>query len=194
MKIIRENIFETNSSSTHSLTYKKIGNKLPPRAHKKNWQGKELPIEMDTPNIKVEVREFHDGVKYDDLTNIEYNASYLFTKMQLLLNSALYERKATEAARINEALGQFHIMLLENELIPKYGDLCVNYQVYDYNLDGHWEDSPRVTPSWSLKEIYMEQNDGGFIEDIDDVFKIIDTKEHLRDFLTKGKIKIKYEG
>lgn len=193
MKMIRENIFETNSSSTHSLTWLKRGYKLPPRSHKKNFMGKELPIIYDYPNFRVEVRNFQAGEGRGDLTIPEYNASYLFTWLQIKkFNVKWYGND--EEKKVHEALAQFHLMLLENDLIPDYQLISVKYHVFDYNIDLAYPDEPRVTPDWGLEDGYMEMNDGGFIESLDDIWKIIDTKEHLKDFLTKGKIKIKYCG
>lgn len=193
MKKMRNNIFETNSSSTHSLIISKTVYELPPREHKKNWKGKELPVEMDTPNFRVELREFYDGCDNSDLTVPEQNASYIFTMLHLMFNNENFIERHENSAII-QALGQLHIRLLENELIPKYGEICVKYHVYDYNLDGHYEDSPRVTPAWDFEHASMEQNDGGFIDSIEDIMSILDTPESLREFLTTKNIKIKYEG
>lgn len=193
MKMIRSSIFETNSSSTHSLTYMKRGHSLPPRAHRKNWQGKELPVIWDYKNFKVEVRNFAADADNKDLSNPELNASYLFTWLQLKKHRLDWYRNNSDK-EVNDALAQFHLMLLENDLVPDYKPFSIDYKVYDYNIDLEYPDSPRVVPDWGLKDGYMEMNDGGFIESLDDIWKIIDTKEHLKEFLTKGKIKIKYQG
>lgn len=194
MKMIRESIFETNSSSTHSLVYLKKAYKLPKRTHKKSWQGKELPIIWDSKNFRIEVRSFKDGEGRGDLTIPEYNASYIFTWLQMKRYRLDWYGDNNEK-EVDDALSQFHLMLLENNLVPDYKPFLVNYHVFDYNYDlSSYPDEPRTIPDWEIEDAYMEMNDGGFIESLEDIWKIIDTKEHLKEFLTKGKIRIKYRG
>lgn len=193
MKVIRNNIFETNSSSTHTLVLMDKKETLPPRAHKKNWKGVELPVNMDTPNLRVEIRDFTDGVDNSDLTHVEWMASYLFTFLHLMrVNKGWLEEH--DDCDVDEALARLHELLLELELVPKYGPVVLEYHAYDYNLDKHYPDDPRVTIGYDLADGRMEFNDGGCIESISEVMDLLVDKDSLEKFLTEYKINIKYDG
>ena len=194
MKLIRENIFETNSSSTHSFVYLKRGYKLPEQIETLSAKGTVLPVNWSKPNFRVEIRNFMDGADNSDLTHPEWMASYLFTMLHLMKCRLDWNGDHTEED-VNEALEQFHKMMLENNLTPKYGPIILEYHVFDYNWRHEaYMNEKEMTASWELKEAYMEFNDGGCIESLQDIWKIIDTPEHFKDFLTKTKIRIKYDG
>ena len=205
MKLIRNNIFETNSSSTHSLILVEE-NKLPGRHYKKNWSGKVIPVNHDEPNFNVVCGEFcgrteHCEMKVpaykgEKLSDPEINASYIFTWLQVkFFNTYIKEEGSQEIhARVNNLLARFHELLLDLDLTPRYTIPSVKYSPFDYNYDGEYKDEPKVTPAWELQDTYMEYNDGGFIESFEDLDKILESKETLKDYLTKYTIDMVYEG
>ena len=216
MRIIRNNIFETNSSSTHSLVMKKIPSKLPKRKQTKNWKGELLPVTYDNPNIRIEVRKFYDNThgkgENKDLNHIEYMASYLFTALLIMRNHEMYYKqhykgeenldveviKARRQSEVDALLERFHKLLLDLGLKPQYSDVVYEYTMYDYNYNSGegkaYEDSPEVSLAYELKNAYMEANDGTDFDGIKAFQKILKNKESLKKYLTKQSIKIRYRG
>lgn len=208
MKLIRNNVFETNSSSTHSLVLVDE-NKLPKRHYKKNWSGKVMSVNYDEPNFNIVCGEFcgrTEDVKMkvptykgESLSDPEINASYIFTWLQVrYFNTSIKEEDNYEnLTRINGLLARFHEILLDLDLTPRYTMPAIKYNPFDYNYGKSSEDlydDVIVTPYWELQDVYMEYNDGGFIESYEDLDKILESKETLKDFLTKYTIDMVYEG
>lgn len=219
MKLIRNNVFETNSSSTHSLVLLKEKAELPKRMKKMNFQGKIIDkVTCDYPNIRIVCGTFRDGgeagrivpkfdnskVEYLDrliqncpyfesetLTAIEENASYLFTYLQFSYYFDLEDEDKMRDSKL--LLARFHELLLDLELHPIYQMPSITYVAYDYNYENQWKDDPKVKVAWDLN-VSIEHNDGGFIEDLNDVREILKTKETLENYLTNYKIEMVYEG
>lgn len=220
MKLIRKNIFETNSSSTHTLVLLKKEAELPKRIMKENFQGDIVDkVTFDYPNLRVICGTFRDGGRgkrvvpefdkskikkyeyiYDDpdcshfkttkLTSVEENASYIFTYLQIAYFNTDKEDKKEDIERI---LARFHELLLDLELHPIYQMPDIVYKPYDYNYDGHYKDDPKVTAAW-LIDVLLEHNDGGFIESLEDVEELLKNKEKFKNYLTNYEIHMKYDG
>lgn len=218
MELIRNNIFETNSSSTHSLVLLKKEKELPNRIRRKNYRGEYFEdVTQDHPNIRVVCGTFRDGGKYSGrivpifnmdkvnnsniydnidyshfktkLSSIEENASYIFTYLQI---NYFDTYDMDEKKKIEDLLSTLHERFLDLNLHPIYQMPDIEYHPYDYNYDGKYEEAS-CTTAW-LMDISIEHNDGGFVENLNDIKEILKTKESFKDYLTKYKIKMKYDG
>ena len=176
MKIVRKNVFETNSSTTHSLV---LFNQI-----------KACGIELDhEKDVIITLIPLCDNLNEEQekmvnrLNHVSYMVDYIYTSLMF--------------AKYRVESGKYTVDIIDRALAAKASKLIDTMQQYLVDLGYKISYVQPILFNEDITnpdKIYIESNDGSDLESIEDFAEILSSQSRFNDYLQNYTWVIRYTG